>query len=142
MPASYLDTSFVIPLFVSEAKSAAVSRWFRAAPPSEIRISSWLAPEFAGAIARLVRMRLLGVDDADAIFSQFDRWTAQYECLIPDAGDFRMASDFVRDQKLAVRPADALHLAIVAGQPGVTLMTLDATMQKAAAQLEIRVAGD
>jgi predicted nucleic acid-binding protein len=46
----YLDTSFLVPYFVSEENSAQVEKFLRAVKGEELVVSAWTATEFISAL--------------------------------------------------------------------------------------------
>ena len=134
----YLDTSFLVPLFVAEPDSSAVIGWLRAADGDLLYTSDWTIPEFASVLARRVRMKLQSRATADTAFALFERWLAGVSVLTPTRAEFDVAARYVRNDT-GLRAPDALHLAMQGTQPALTLMTLDVRMAKSAQRLGLAV---
>jgi len=136
----YFDTSFLTPLFLDEATSAAVEDFIAHLPPDSLAVSHWTRVEFSSLLAREVRMG--GLDaatarDTDAAFEAVVR--ESFHVLTPAAEDFDRAKTYLGRPGTGLRAGDALHLAI-AGRSGVdTIYTLDKTMLRAGNRLGVRV---
>jgi uncharacterized protein len=134
----YLDASVLVSLFSNDALTARADGFLRS-NPSILIVSDFAAAEFASAIARRVRMRLLTAGDARTAFSIFDEW------LPPNAGraqttssDVASAAGFLRRLELTLRAPDAINIAI-AQRVGADVMTFDDKMAAGARALGTRV---
>jgi predicted nucleic acid-binding protein len=134
----YLDTSFLVPLFVAEPDTVAVLAWMRAADGEPLFTSDWTIPEFASVLARRVRMKQQSRAMADKAFDLFERWIAGVSMLSPARADYDAAARHVRSIS-GLRAPDALHLAMQSTQANLTLMTFDVGMAKAARRLGLAV---
>lgn len=134
----YLDTSFLVPMFVSEPDTSAVLRWLGRVDATELKTAEWTIPEFASVLARRVRMKLQNRGAADQAFRLFEQWLGGIDVLAPTRADFDMAARFVRIVP-GLRAPDALHLAMQGSRSDLALMTLDAAMAQAARSLNLKV---
>jgi predicted nucleic acid-binding protein len=134
----YVDTSAVIAVLTREAGSAKVEAWLQSQAPDELAISEWVVTEVSSALSLKLRTRQISPEvraDALAIFS---RIAAESFQILPVSGaHFRVAAQFADREALAIRAADALHLAICATN-GASLCTLDRRMAHAAQELGLR----
>ncbi len=132
----YFDTSFLAPLILEEATSAKVERFVRGLPPGEWAVSQLARIEFSSLLAREVRMGGLDAKSARAADVQFETILAEsFAVLLPAAGDFDLAKDYLGDHKTGLRAGGALHLAIAANRGAEAIYSLDQTMLKAGRRL-------
>jgi uncharacterized protein len=109
----YLDTSFLVPLFLPEATSDKIERFLGRKHTAPLAISHWTRVEFSSALAREVRIGSLGRNAAIRTEAQFADVTAEsFIVLLPTATDFDLAGQFLRRYETGLRAGDALHLAI------------------------------
>jgi predicted nucleic acid-binding protein len=134
----YLDASVLIALLTEEPASGAVRRFLRAHREDRL-ISDFAAAEVASAISRLLRMRLLTVEEGSTRLADFDAWRAAATSAADmHAADARLAYIYVRRFDLGLRAPDALHLAM-ARRLDATLVTLDQRLAAAARELGVAV---
>lgn len=121
----YLDTSVVVPLFVREPASEAVSDWFGANTDTLVA-ADWLVAEFASALSIKVRRGDVQPATAKQVWNEFNVLCAGGLRLLPvSRAAFAEAARLIRDTASGLRAGDSLHLA-VALECGVTyLATLD-----------------
>lgn len=134
----YLDTSFLVPLYMLEAASEKVEAFLRAEPSGSLTVSRWARVEFASTLARNIRMKLQAEEHAQVLMQRFDEDTqAAFSTYTPVAADFILATtSLLKTPVLGLRGADALHLA-AARNLGATLYTLDRTLLRAAEALGV-----
>lgn len=129
----YLDTSFVIPLFIKEPNSAKVRRWFEVQRKEALALSDWTCTEFASAMGVNVRAGVLPPRTATAAQKLFEQTvTASFTLLSPARRDYTLARQMLTHYKMGLRAGDALHLAIAKNNGAVALMTFDRRMRRAA----------
>lgn len=131
---AYLDASVLVSLFTNDILTARAETFLRS-HPSVLIVSDFAATEFASAIARRVRIRLLTPNEARAAFSTFDAWTAgraRWEQMT--SIDVTSAAGFLRRLDLALRAPDAINIAI-AQRIGADLLTFDVQMAAGARAL-------
>jgi len=134
----YFDTSFVAPLVLPEAASARVEAILQQVTPGEIAVSHWTRVEFAGLVARRVRMRELTEQLASRAVLVFERLLAEsYHVILPTPSDFDLAMRFLQHYRIGLRSGDALHLAIAQNHNADRFFTLDAKLIKAAKMVGI-----
>jgi predicted nucleic acid-binding protein len=120
----YLDTSFVTPIVLPEATS----------------VSHWTRIEFAGLVARRVRMRELRNEHAAQAMVAFERLLADsFLIILPTLSDFNLAIELLNYRKSGLRSGDALHLAIARNR-GAEFFTLDKKLIRAARSMGITAA--
>ena len=135
----YLDTSFLVPYFVSEDSSERVEKFLRGAK-DELAVSAWTATEFVSALGLKVRTKQLEKPAASAALAAFrEVGEAHFNVLAVTLADFRAASVYLQEWDLGLRAGDALHLAIAKSNGIKKLLTLDEKMLKAAKALRIPV---
>lgn len=136
----YLDTSFLVPYFVSEESSEKVERFLRGVKGEELAVSTWTATEFVSALGLKVRTRQLDQPAAAAALAAFREVAEGYFNWLPvSSADFRAASNYLEKWGLGLRAGDALHLAVARSNGVKKLLTLDERMLKAAKVLRIPV---
>ena len=125
----YLDTSFVAPLFKSEARSADVRRFVTGLAIGQMALSHWTRVEFSSLLAKSVRIGILTPVQADAAGTAFDTFVAR-GCTVLDVmdRDFDAAKRFLADHRSGVRAGDALHLAVASDNAAAGIYCLDRTM--------------
>lgn len=135
----YLDTSVLVPLFVSEVHTQAARALV--VEGSEVVVSDLTAVEFASALSRLVRMSLLDREAAQAGFANLDIWIAKVASrVVVEAGDVRSSEAMLRSLDVPLTAPDVIHIAI-ATRVHAELATLDTRMADTARKLGARVAG-
>ncbi len=135
----YLDTSVLFPLFVREATTRSVRRWFASLPLGELAISEWTRTEFMSGLGVRVRSGSTEAHVAAEIVSMFNRWAEDsLEVLVPEREDFLLSSRFLERFELGLRAGDALHLAIASNHGAHMLYSLDQVLIKGAHALNIR----
>jgi uncharacterized protein len=135
----YLDTSVVLPLFVSEPGADAVRRWFAALPADELTISDWTTTEFVSAIGIKVRTHHLERPIAEEIVRTFYRLADDsLSVLVPDRDDFLLSSRYLERFELGLRAGDALHLAIASRHGARKVYSFDRVLIKSAQKLRIK----
>ena len=128
----YLDTSFVAPIVLPEATSHRVEEFICRQQPGEMAVSHWTRIEFAGLVARRVRMGELRDVHAIRAMAAFDRLLSEsFQILLPELSDYGLAVEMLKDRRLGIRSGDALHLAIARNQEA-QFITLDIKLIKAA----------
>lgn len=136
----YFDTSFLAPLILEEATSAAVERFVRGLPPGELTVSQLARIEFSSLLAREVRMGGLDIKSARAADAQFETiLTESFAILLPAADDFDLAKRYLGDPKTGLRAGDALHLAIATNHAAEAIYSLDKMLLKAGRRLGLPV---
>lgn len=133
-----LDTSVVVPLFVTDPLSQRAADLMRQTLPVVV-VSNFGSAEFASAIANRVRRGVLEEELARVVFSEFDAWLAgkpqQINML---AADLAAAVRLMRRLDLPVKTGDAIHLAI-AQRAGMELAPFDRQMAACARKLGLPV---
>jgi|SRR6185436_9531051 len=136
----YLDTSFLVPYFVSENSSEKVEKFLRDVKEDELVVSAWTATEFVSALGLKVRTKQLDKPAASAALAAFREVGEQYfNWLAVSAGDFKAASAYLERWDLGLRAGDALHFAVAKSNAVKKLLTLDERMLKAGKALRIPV---
>lgn len=134
----YLDTSFVIPLFINESTSEEVAAKLQAIPMDKIAISLWTKTEFSSVLARKVRMQESTEQFALKTISKFEQMmTNSCQVIIPEAADFDLSAQYIQHFQTGLRAGDALHLAIAKNHGAMSIYTLDVKLAKAASLLNI-----
>ncbi|MCC7045998.1 MAG: type II toxin-antitoxin system VapC family toxin [Alphaproteobacteria bacterium] len=136
----YLDTSILVPYFLTEPTSARVEDLLRRQVSGQLATSHLARLEFTAVLARQARM---GRIDAAAI----GRGEATFDAIVdgsmtmlgPELADYDLARTYLRRHETGLRAPDALHLAIAANQHATAIYTLDAGMLKAGRLLGLPV---
>ncbi len=138
MRALYLDTSILVTAVTSEPETRGVQNWLESLT-EPITISDWARVEVAGALSFKVWTGQLEPEAREPAESAFESYARLALSAEATSADFLAAATIVRRVELAVRPPDALHMAICAGR-GETLATRDRRMASAAEALGLAVA--
>jgi len=134
----YLDTSFVVPLFINELTSEKVVAKLQTIPTGEVALSLWTKTEFSSVLARKVRMQESTEQFALDTISKFEQMMANScQVIIPEASDFDLAAQFIQKFQTGLRAGDALHLAIAKNHDITSIYTLDVKLAQAASLLNI-----
>lgn len=132
----YLDACVLVPLHITEARSAILDRLFND-DPQNLVISDLGIGEFSSSISRRVRMSEIGVDIAKLWIYSFDDWcTSDAEILTIEPVDVRTATEIVRRFELKFLMPDAIHAALCL-RYDLTLVTFDKRLAQAAEVLGI-----
>jgi|SRR5580700_1916500 predicted nucleic acid-binding protein len=133
------DTSALVALFVGDEFGERAERYIGEQNPT-ILVSDFAAVEFASAVSRLVRMRLLSRSAAAGVFTDFDAWRRGSTTGIAiGAEDLASAEAFLRRLEFNLRAGDAIHIG-VAQRAQAALATFDQRMAEVAAMLGVEVA--
>jgi hypothetical protein len=124
----YLDTSVAVSLFVPEVKTAMVKAWF--ATCSDLIVSSdWILTEFASALSLKERRGELSVEDASAVWTEFDWFRGAGLRLVPVSRKaFEEAARMTQDSASGLRSDDSLHLAVALELGASDLVTADGVL--------------
>lgn len=135
----YIDTSAVVAALVVEPHTPRVMAWLAKQPTGTVFISEWTYPEVASALSLKLRTGGLTVERRAAAQAAWHQLrSASFHTLAVTPDHFAVATGYATQHDLNIRAGDALHLAVVAAS-GFKLVTLDATMAKAAPLLGIPV---
>ena len=136
----YFDTSFLAPLFLEEPTSESVEAFIASLPIGELATSHWTRVEFSSLLAREVRMGGLSEVDARDTDAAFESALKQsFEVLTPTIDDYHRAKILLARPRTGLRAGDALHLAMASGPEIDVVYSLDNTMLKAGAILNVKV---
>lgn len=136
---TYLDTSFLVGLFVDNDAFAAGAKHVYVEADDPLIVSDFAAAEFASVVARLVRMTIVPMDEARATFNRFDAWRARATKTEDVTGpDILAATTIIRRLDLNLRAPDAINLAI-ALRLEASLATFDRRLAENARALGIAV---
>lgn len=125
----YLDTSVVVPLFVREPASEAVSDWFSANTDALVA-ADWLVTEFASALSIKVRKGHVKPATAQQVWEEFEVLCAGGLRLLPvGRGAFAEAARLVRQADSGLRAGDSLHLAVALECGAKRLVTADGSLE-------------
>ncbi len=135
----YLDASALIPMLVTEDRSAAAIA-FAARNRDQLFVSDFAAGEVASALSRLVCMQALSNTDADQLCERFDAWrTGSVHAGSIDSSDVALGATYVRRWASKLRLPDAIHLA-ACKRFGHALATFDTRLVDAARAAAIELA--
>lgn len=125
----YLDTSVVVPLFVREPASEAVSVWFGTNAETLVA-ADWLVTEFASAMVIKVRRGDILPATAEQVWNEFETLCAGGLRLLPVSRNaFAEAARMVRDTASGLRAGNSLHLAAALECGSKRIATLDANLE-------------
>jgi predicted nucleic acid-binding protein len=128
---AYLDASVIVALFTTDPLSARADSYLRKSSVIPV-VSDFAATEFASAVSRRVRMKLIDPTAAHTSFSAFDAWSLNSTTRLETAPvDIRLAESYLRRLDLNLRAPDAINIAL-AQRVGATLLTFDVKMGRAA----------
>lgn len=132
----YIDASAIVATVARQKDRWLVDPLVRE-PQQSLTVSDFAMAESSGALAALGRGELWSADEVATIFDELDAWatllTEPVEIVPSDIAD---ANRLVRRAEMALRAADAIHIA-AAHRLGATLLTLDNGMARAAAALGV-----
>jgi len=135
----YLDTSVVVPLFVREPASEAVSEWF-GANVDPLVAADWLVTEFASALSIKVRRGEVKPATAQQVWKEFDVICAGGLRLLPVSRNaFAEAARRVLETESGLRAGDSLHLAVALECGAKSMATLDANLEANAARQGLEI---
>ena len=133
----YIDANVLVALFTGDALSERAASLV-AAQSDPFIVSDVAALEFASAVARMVRAKVLSMKAARETFADFDAWIVGAELAKLAPTDVDAASAIVRRLDINLHGADAIHVAI-ALRMGAGLITLDNKMRANARKLGLAV---
>lgn len=136
----YFDTSFLAPLIREEETSSRIAQIMSGLPTGELAISRWTEVEFASLLARDVRMGAIAAAEARGAGALFQEMIVQsFIVLLPSAGDYELARDYLHNYATGLRAGDAFHLAIAGNHRAEAIYSLDKTMVEAGNHLGLPV---
>ena len=125
----YFDTSFLAPLFVTEAASDEVEAVMAGIVGESLAVSHWTRVEFSSLLARRLRMGELAATDMERIDGQFETVLREsFQIIAPSPADFDRAKAFLARPEAGLRAGDALHLAIARNHGAHAVYSLDKGM--------------
>jgi predicted nucleic acid-binding protein len=134
----YVDTSVLLPLFLNEPHSAAVSAWY-AREERELVAAAWCISEFASGLGIKQRTGSIDAQQAKAAWLRLERMVAADLRLLAAAPDcFHRAAELVLDASSALRAGDALHLACAEAAGAGFIASLDDVLSRNAQRLGIK----
>lgn len=134
----YLDTNVLLSLFVADANSAAVDRWFDKRP-DDLLVSDFARLEFAAVISRMTRTGEMSASDATEALADCDDWILLAARLsFVQSREIAAADRLVRNFATKLAGPDAVHLASAVNL-GATLVTFDQRLADAARGLGAEV---
>jgi predicted nucleic acid-binding protein len=134
----YLDTSLLVAVLTQEIHTDRIKLWLSEQDVNDLVISDWVMTEFSSALS--IKLRTGQIDTnarADALAMFASLYTDSLSILPVTGLQFREAARFADQFSLGLRGADALHLAICAGQ-GAALCTLDKRLAEAGPALGVK----
>ncbi len=121
----YLDTSVLVTLLTSEARTRDVQDLIDDRSGKTFQISDWVIAEFSSALAMKLRLGFLSLEARAAALSGFSGLISESIFVFPvTRSQFRLAARFCEISEHGLRSPDSLHLA-VCSENGETLCTLD-----------------
>jgi predicted nucleic acid-binding protein len=121
----YLDTSFLVALFIEADVFAGRAAAFFAQTSELLIVSDFAAAEFASVVARATRMNDINQIEARAIFAAFDVWQMRFATEEDtNSSDIRTATAIIRRLSLNLRAPAAINLA-VAMRLNLSIATFD-----------------
>jgi uncharacterized protein len=135
----YLDASVIRPLFLTDSFSNPAKQLVSSRIETFI-VSDWAVLEVTSIVRKASRFGSVTNIQAKSLLRDFDNWCRDSTKRVPlEQTDFQLANDFVRRDGIALRAADALHLA-VAARLGAEIATFDKGMAKAASTIDLPLA--
>lgn len=135
----YLDTSVIVSAVADEPASPRVRRWLGEAEAGGLHVSWWSLTEFTSALSLKVRIGRFSLEQRAEASAAWQKLRETSLSMLPvTPAHFETAARFADHHELGLRAGDALHLA-VASASGHRLVTLDATLAKAAPALGVSV---
>ncbi len=134
----YVDTSVLVALFTTEAKTADVVKWY-ADCTEELASAAWCVTEFASAMGLKQRTGQLTREQAQTAWMQFERICANDLQLLPvEATTLHKAAVLTLDASAGLRAGDALHLACAMQAKAQGMVTLDEVLARNAKRFKVR----
>jgi predicted nucleic acid-binding protein len=128
----YFDTSFLVPLILTEPTSAKVAELVQGLPQDQLAASQWTRVEFASMLGREFRMGNLVDREARQADADFETMLQRsFAVLLPNADDFNLAKQFLGRFETGLRNGDALHLAVAKNHGATAIYSLDKGLLKA-----------
>ncbi|HTM76236.1 MAG TPA: type II toxin-antitoxin system VapC family toxin [Devosia sp.] len=131
----YIDTSVFVSSLLPEENSARALAWLAALEDGNVAISPWVEVELSGALARKLRMgRITLLERENALIEFQEAWLPIATVYALDLRHFSLAREICDAHQAAIRPGDAIHLAI-ATMADAELCTFDQRFAAGAASL-------
>ena len=128
----YVDTSALVPVFVGEVRSAAVTRWLSVQQLGDLCSAIWCVSELASALSLKTRQRQIQPDVAGDAWQSFVEACddGMLHLLAVEQDDFKFAAHLCRDSSSGLRAADALHLAVALRIQCKSLLSFDTVLNR------------
>lgn len=127
----YLDTSVVVTALTLEPETSRLQKWLGEQPAGSLLISYWGVAEFSSALSLKLRIGDITPEDRATALAAFGDLCVTSLTILPVATEhFTNAANFCDNQSTGLRAADALHLAVAAGNEAI-LCTRDRRLQSA-----------
>ena len=137
MAVTYVDTSVLVTLLLTEPRSADVNRWYSACQ-DELVSAVWCVTEFASALGIKQRTGWITEAQGQAAWQRFERLCANDLQLLPiEPATFYRAGVLTLDASTGLRSGDALHLAAALEAKAKNMVTLDDVLGKNALRLKM-----
>jgi len=134
----YLDTSFLVAMFVIDANETAAINFLTGKP--DIITSDWAVAEYSSALGLMVRIGRIAPYDRAAAEADLDRLVANRTPIVAvSSEDIVETRRLLRSARSPLRTPDALHLALCR-RLGTPIATFDEGQRRAAIEFGIAVA--
>ena len=126
----YVDTSVLVALCTSEAKTIDVVKWYERCT-DELASAAWCVTEFASAMGLKQWTGQLNEEQVQVAWMQFERVCANDLQLLPiETMTFHKAAVLSMKSATGLRAGDALHLACAMEAKAKGMVTLDVVLAK------------
>jgi predicted nucleic acid-binding protein len=135
----YLDTSAVVPMFVSEPSSHAVDEWLESNEEALVS-ADWILTEFSSALSLKVRRGEITKSQAARARTEGEIFLQSGLRLLPvPRATFREAARLANNYSTGLRAGDSLHLAMALEANAPKIVTADSTLHRSATTNGIEV---
>jgi uncharacterized protein len=122
----YLETSFIVPLILSDHQSNEIERYLHSLPTGNMLVSHYSRIEFASLLGHLNRageMNSRHCSDAMNMFEQI--LSDSFRLITPDIRDLKLATEILEAYYIDLNAAEALHLAVARNNNAESFLTLN-----------------
>lgn len=118
-----LDTCVLVSALTRDQFTGPVVSWLADHADQPLAVSDWTAVEFMSVIAAKRRADILSEGAYRDVLAAYRRQSQLLQRLMVGRGQFQLAEQLCRIQKLCLRSGDALHFAVALEQEAVLVTT-------------------
>ncbi len=122
----YLETSFIVPLVLSDHQSGEIERFLQSLAPGSMLASHYSRIEFASLLGHLNRAGELNSRHCSDAMKMFEQILGDsFKLITPDIMDLKLATEILETYYIDLNASEALHLAVARNNNVESFLTLN-----------------